>query len=184
MSRGLGDVYKRQIYGKGGVGKSHLIADTVAKRGYKKEKSILLLGQDFPENCIIWSRCAELLQLGLSEEKFLTKLDSIAEVNGNRILLFIDAINEGGGRELWKNRLEGVIKKIIEYPNLGLVFSVRNEFLSELIPNSLLDKYHITKLEHLGFGEFTMEAVQRYFAHYDIDMSCLLYTSPSPRDTR
>lgn len=163
------------IYGKGGVGKSHLIADTVAKRGYKKEKSILLLGQDFPENCIIWSRCAELLQLGLSEEKFLTKLDSIAEVNGNRILLFIDAINEGGGRELWKNRLEGVIKKIIEYPNLGLVFSVRNEFLSELIPNSLLDKYHITKLEHLGFGEFTMEAVQRYFAHYDIDMSILPY---------
>lgn len=163
------------IHGKGGVGKSHLIAATVEDRRKKGKRSILLLGQDFPEDCIIWQRVRDLIKTEPDEEKFLERLNELAREKHGRILLFIDAINEGGGRKLWKDRLEGVVKKIAKYPYLGLVFSIRDEFMREMTPQSLLDRCHITKLAHTGFGAYTNQLVEVYFAYYDIDKSALSY---------
>lgn len=163
------------IHGKGGVGKSHLLAATVEDRRNNGKLSILLLGQDFPEDCVIWQRVRELLKTEPDEEHFLYRLNELARGKNSRILLVLDAINEGGGRALWKDRLAGFVRKIAKYSYLGLVFSIRDEFMEEMTPQDMLDKCHITKLEHAGFGVDTMRVVEVYFAHYDIDMSALPY---------
>ena len=163
------------IHGKGGVGKSHLLAATVDARMKRGERSVLLLGQDFPEECIIWQRVRDLLKTEPDEEKFLQRLNELALERNSRILLVLDAINEGGGRKLWKDRLEGFIAKIAKYSYLGLVVSIRDEFMEEMTPQSLIDKCHITKLEHTGFGVDTMHIVEVYFAYYGIDTSVLSY---------
>lgn len=163
------------IHGKGGVGKSHLLAATVEDRRKNGKSSVLLLGQDFSEDCMIWQRVRELLKTEPDEEHFLQRLNELAREKNSRILLVLDAINEGGGRILWKDRLAGFVGKLAKYPYLGFVFSIRDEFMEEMTPRDLLDKCHITKLEHVGFGVDTMRVVEVYFAHYDIDMSALPY---------
>ena len=163
------------IHGKGGVGKSHLLAATVEDRRKNGKPSILLLGQDFSEGCIIWQRVRELLKTEPDEEHFLQRLNELAREKNSRILLVLDAINEGGGRTLWKDRLAGFVGKIAKYSYLGFVFSIRDEFMEEMTPQDLLDQCHITSLEHAGFGVDTMLVVEVYFAHYDIDMSALPY---------
>lgn len=163
------------IHGKGGVGKSHLLAATVEERRRNGKSSILLLGQDFPEACIIWHRIRDLLKIEMDEDSFLLRLNGLAEEKNSRILLILDAINEGGGRELWKDRLAGFVRKIEKYPYLGFVFSIRDEFMEEMTPQNLLDRCHITKLAHVGFGADTIKAVEVFFAHYDIKMSVLPY---------
>lgn len=89
------------LYGEGGIGKSHLIADTVVKRNQNEEKSILLLGQDFPAECVIWSRFEELLRLKWPMDIVLERMNEIAQMQRKRILIFIDAINEGVCRAYW-----------------------------------------------------------------------------------
>lgn len=163
------------IHGKGGVGKSHLIAATVDERMRNHHFSILLLGQDFPEDCLIWQRFTHLLKTEPDEDIFLRRLNMLGKENGERILIFLDAINEGGGRALWKNRLAGFVAKLVQYPYIGFVFSIRDEFVEEIISQSLVAKYHITNIAHNGFGEHTMEAVRAYFAHYGIDRSVLAH---------
>lgn len=88
------------LYGKGGIGKSHLLADTVVKHGQRKEYSVLLLGEDFPKDALIHIRIPQILDLPYSVNQIYIRMDQLAKEKHTRILFMIDALNEGGGREL------------------------------------------------------------------------------------
>lgn len=163
------------LYGEGGIGKSHLVADTVVKRNENSERSILLLGQDFPKGCIIWSRFTELLECSQPIDVVLQAVSRIAEEKKSRILIFIDAINEGGGKEVWHDRLASVAEKIMKYPWLGLILTIRKDFLRTIVDPEVVEKYHITQIEHRGFGRLTEEAIQKYFAYYGIELTVMPY---------
>lgn len=163
------------LYGEGGIGKSHLIADTVVRRNHNSERSILLLGQDFPAGCIIWTRFTELLGYEQSMDAILQTINRIAEERKSRILIFIDAINEGGGREVWHDRLAFVVDKIAGYPWLGLVLSIRKDFMRSMIEPDVIERYNITQIEHYGFGRLTEEAIHKFFEYYGIDLNVMPY---------
>lgn len=163
------------LYGEGGIGKSHLIADTVVKRNQEKERSVLFLGQDFPEGCIIWTRFMELMQFSSSIDAVLQTMNSFARERQCRILIFIDAVNEGGGKSVWKDKLASLFDKFLFYPWLGLVITVRKDFLRVIFDQELIDRYGVTEIEHKGFGKLTNEAVQLFFEYYGISLKVMPY---------
>lgn len=163
------------LYGEGGIGKSHLLADTVCRRNRDEERSILLLGQDFPVGCIIEGRMLEVLNLSSSFDAVLQVLNGIAMERNSRILIFLDAINEGGGKSVWKDKVASLLEKIIAYEWLGLVISIRSDFVNVIFDDELIKKYGVTVVEHHGFVYCTREAIQKYFDHYKIDMNSMPY---------
>jgi len=163
------------LYGEGGIGKSHLIADTIVKRNQEEERSVLFLGQDFPEGCIVWTRFMELMGISGSIDAVLQIMNEIAKERKRRILIFIDAVNEGGGKSVWKDKLAVLLEKITAYSWLGLVLTVRKDFLRTIFETTLIDKYGVTEIEHLGLGRLTSEAVRRFFEHYGIDVKVMPY---------
>ena len=89
------------ITGAAGTGKSHLIGDMVTHRKRAHEPSILLLGQHFTLSSDPLSQIRELLDIKCKKEKLLKQLNNYGKRIGESVVIFIDAINEGAGDELW-----------------------------------------------------------------------------------
>jgi hypothetical protein len=155
------------LTGEAGTGKSHLLADVAVKRRERNQFSILLLGQHFTEE-EPWSQIKKQLQLNCERDTFLASLNAKAETTQSRILILIDAINEGKGKELWKNYIAGFISAVKKFPNVGVVFSVRTSYEKLLIPESLTGKNEVIKIVHYGFSHHEYEASKRFFENFGI----------------
>lgn len=155
------------LTGEAGIGKSHLLADVAIKRTERNQFSILLLGQHFTEE-EPWSQIKKQLQLNCERDVFLASLNAKAETTQSRILILIDAINEGKGKELWKNYIAGFISAVKKFPSIGVVFSVRTSYEKLLIPESLTEKNEVIKFVHLGFSHHEYEASKRFFENFGI----------------
>ncbi|MEG0915525.1 MAG: hypothetical protein RSF68_00780 [Myroides sp.] len=155
------------LIGEAGIGKSHLLADVAVKRADRKQFSILLLGQHFTEE-EPWNQIKKQLQLNCERDTFLASLNAKAEATESRVLILIDAINEGKGKELWKNYIAGFIAAVKKFPNIGVVFSLRISYEKLLIPSSLKEKNEIVKVVHYGFSHHEYEASKRFFDNFGI----------------
>lgn len=155
------------LTGEAGIGKSHLLADVAVKRSQRNQFSILLLGQHFTEE-EPWSQIKKQLQLNCDRDVFLASLNAKAETTQSRILILVDAINEGKGKELWKNYIAGFISAVKNFPNIGIVFSVRTSYENLLIPESLTEGNEIVKVVHYGFSHHEYEASKRFFENFGI----------------
>lgn len=153
------------LTGDAGIGKSHQIAHYIGKRTEKGLKSVLLLGQKFKELKSPNIQILNQLDLKCTFEEFLEALNCKAEIDGERIIIFIDAINEGKGYELWKDNINGLISQIRKYTNLGLVLSLRSTY-SEIF-HEPLKEMHEYKLK--GFYGLTYEAIKIFFNYYKIN---------------
>ena len=162
------------FYGEAGIGKSFLFG-TIADQGINNNKNtLLLLGEQFetkhnPENIIL-----DLLGIkGYTFDEFLDALESKAYVNKSRIIILIDAINEGSGVKFWNKYLKGFINKVSNRNMLSFVFSIRDTFLNKNNENEL-NKLQIkslnnllTKIELTGFKD-DYDARIEYFKKYKI----------------
>lgn len=146
------------LRGEAGIGKSHLLADIAKKREARNQFTILLLGQQFSTTEDPWSQIIKLLQIDCKRDILLAALNSKAESSGSRILIFIDAINEGKGKVIWKNHLASFIATIKRFPNLGVVFSIRTSYERLLIPDMVIEKKQVTTITHYGFANHEYEA--------------------------
>lgn len=155
------------LTGEAGIGKSHLLADVAMKRAERNQSSILLLGQHFTTE-EPWSQIKKLLQLNCDRDKFLSALNAKAETTKSRILILIDAINEGEGKKLWKNYIAGFVTAVRKFPNLGVVFSVRTSYENLLIPESLKESKEVIKVVHHGFANHEYEASKFFFENFGI----------------
>ncbi len=155
------------LTGDAGKGKSHLLADVAVKRSERNQFSILLLGQHFTEE-EPWSQIKKQLQLNCEKDTFLASLNAKAETTESRILILIDAINEGKGKELWKNYIAGFISSVKKFPNIGVVFSIRTSYEKLLIPESLIENKEVIKVIHHGFSQHEYEASKHFFENYGI----------------
>ena len=162
------------FYGEAGIGKSFLFG-TIAESGIKNnQNTLLLLGEQFetkrdPENTIL-----DLLGIkGYNFDEFLDALESKAYMNKSRIIILIDAINEGSGVGFWNKYFNGLINKVSEKHMLSFVFSVRDTFLNKNYENEL-SKLQIKSLENsLSTIELTgfkddYDARIEYFKKYEI----------------
>lgn len=155
--------------GEAGIGKSHLLADIAKKRNEKKEPSLLLLGQHFVTDENPWTQILRnLLRLNCNEDELLGALNSKAQSIGSRIIIFIDAINEGRGRYFWKDNIKSFIKSILKYPWLGLTLSIRSSYKDLIVPKNILTDNLVVRLTHHGFAEVEYEASKLFFTNFKI----------------
>lgn len=158
------------LRGEAGIGKSHLLADIALKRSERGQHSILLLGQHFVSDENPWTQILRnLLRLNCSEYKFLGALNAKAQSLGSRIIIFIDAINEGRGKYFWQDHIKSFIKFFENYKWLGLVISIRTSYEKLLISYDLVGEDIAVRTTHHGFAEAEYEASKMFFKNYRIE---------------
>lgn len=157
------------LSGPAGIGKSHTLADMVSERNRKGRTSLLLLGENFSTNEMPWTQILRnQLRLDGNEEVFLGALNAKAAAEQSRIVVFIDALNEGNGRLVWPKRLKGFIRSFKEFPWLGLVVSIRNSYEELIASEKEIDSSIASRLIHPGFEGVEYEASNHFFQYYNI----------------
>ena len=154
--------------GEAGVGKSHLLADVVNARRKDKRYSLFFLGQHFNAYEDPWTQIFKQLKFQGSDEEFLQALEAKAESSGQRIIIFIDALNEGGGKELWNSYVASFINQIKDHPWLGLVMSFRSTYFRALFGGK--EPEGVISLTHRGFENRSFDAIKRFFKNSNISL--------------
>lgn len=156
--------------GEAGIGKSHLIGDVVTRRIKKKHESVFVLGQHFVTEEDPWTQIFKRLQINSKSEDFLRKLNQKAEDSGRRIVLFIDAINEGKGNYFWNEFIKSFINEIKKYEWLGLVLTIRTSYKNLIFPEDEMTNLDIVQHHHYGFRNIEYEASKLFFDNYKIEL--------------
>jgi hypothetical protein len=157
------------LVGPAGIGKSHALADLVSGRKSNNQISLLLLGENFSTNEMPWTQILRnQLRFNGNEDVLLGALNAKAESQQNRIIIVIDALNEGNGRRVWPKKLKSFIRSFQQYPWLGLIVSIRDSFEDLIAPESKVDDSIASRIYHAGFEGMEYEASIQFFKHYDI----------------
>lgn len=85
------------LAGDGGVGKSHLIADYIDNCDSLGQTSLLLLGQQFSAGMDVLAILPTLLGCDITYHELFDIFEAIACTQKSRVLICIDALNEGAG---------------------------------------------------------------------------------------
>lgn len=172
------------FYGEAGMGKSFLFGDIADTKINNNESVVLLLGQQFgrlkdPENIIVE-------ELGLSNnynfDDFLDALECKSHIDKSRIIVLVDALDDGKGPNLWNRYLPGFFDKISKRNRISFIFSIRTTFLNdsnEQNPHKLKipQTSNIVKIEITGFQD-NYNARIEFFEHYKIQFSNRYMLSP------
>lgn len=156
------------LSGEAGIGKSHLLGDAVRNRNLQNKPSIFLLGQHFVTDEDPWLQLLRKLDVRCSIDEFLGSLDAKAQSIGSRVIIFIDAINEGRGRYFWDKTIVSFINKILKYEWLGLVVSIRDSYRNLVFPQDSKAKKLVVEHIHYGFRYVEYEASKMFFRNYGI----------------
>jgi hypothetical protein len=166
------------IKGEAGSGKSHLLGDIANKRTSNDQPTILILGQSIHAGNSVWQNILSQLGLNCTQTELLESLNSIGQQKNCRVLVLIDAINEGDGKDIWPDEIAGFINQFKKYKYLGLVITIRTTYL-ELIPDSLLkDESPVTMIEHKGFSGHEYEALKLFCSHHHLHLPKFPILSP------
>jgi len=158
------------LVGQAGQGKTHLLCH-IGKHETNASRPVLLFhGENFFRQHEPWSRMIGLLGLTCPEDEFIGALEAAAQANNCRVLVFIDALNEGDGNRLWSRFLPGMLTKLAQSQWLGVCVSVRSCYEQLVIPRAL-DETRIARIEHTGFADRAYNAAAKFFAHFGIEPS-------------
>jgi len=166
------------IKGEAGSGKSHLLGDIANERKKKNLPTILLLGQQFQKGQSVWQNILSQLDLHCSKDEFLKSLNNIGRQINARVLILIDAINEGAGKELWSHELSGFIAEVSKYPFIGLALTVRSTYFNQVIPTSLKANENYIEATHEGFKGNEYGALSLFCSHYELEQPNFPILSP------
>ena len=136
------------LFGRGGSGKSHLLAEQAERAAAEGRPTILVLGQ-YLRAGPIWPQILSRLAVDVPPETFLQALDSAAEAANKRALFLVDALNEGAGARLWRSELASFLTMLEPYKNIVCVLSCRSEYLRYVIPTTV--KNRVPQFEVRGF---------------------------------
>lgn len=155
--------------GEAGNGKSHLLGDIATSRIKRNLPTILLLAQTFTNSLNVWANVTSNLHLTCTKMEFLGALNNIGKQIGSRVLILIDAINEGPGKELWNNQIASFINEFKSYPYIGLVLTIRTTYIDFIIPNNVRDNSEITFITHEGFKGNEYAALKLFCEFHGIE---------------
>ncbi|WP_281631560.1 AVAST type 2 anti-phage system protein Avs2 [Flavobacterium luteolum] len=156
------------IKGDAGNGKSHLLGDIAKTRLDAKLPTLLMLGQNLISTKNIWENFNSELGLDCSKKDLLKELNNIGTQIGSRVLILVDAINEGGGKDLWYSKIAEFINDFQDYPYIGLVLSIRTTYLEHVIPDTVLQNVKITVIDHQGFKGNEYAALKLFCEHHGL----------------
>lgn len=157
------------LYGEGGIGKSHSLAHLVYCRKAARKPTILLLGQLFTDDSDPFIQIMNHLHLEYSFDVLLYHLNEYGKKLNTRVLICIDALNEGMEGGIWENHLTRVINTIARYPWIALIVSGRTYFYNNLKQDGCIPEAKITGISHSGFTEIGFSAIEKYFSHYGVE---------------
>jgi hypothetical protein len=158
------------LVGSAGQGKTHLLCHVAKCETDEARPCLIFHGESFREDDEPWARMIQLLGLTCSRDEFIGALEAAAQANNCRILICIDALNEGEGNRLWRRCLQGMFHVLARSQWLGICVSVRTCYERLVIPDTL-DQSRIVRIEHVGFGDHTYEAATKFFANFGIEPS-------------
>jgi hypothetical protein len=156
------------IKGDAGNGKSHLLGDIAQTRIERDLPTLLLLGQHFVETKNIWENINSSLAIYCTNKQLLETLNNIGKHIGSRVLILIDAINEGAGANLWESQIAGFINEFHKYPFVGLVLTIRTTYLDFVIPENVKKNPFITFKTHEGFKGNEYAALKLFCEFHDL----------------
>ncbi|AMR40856.1 ATP-binding protein [Elizabethkingia anophelis] len=157
------------LEGEAGIGKSHMLGDIISKRIENGYESIFLLGQHFTSDESPWVQIFKKLHINTTSEKFLDTLNQRARKSKKRIIIFIDAVNEGKGKYFWSENIKSFIHEIRKYDFLGLVLSIRSSY-KEIIFSDGIKSISIIEQKLSGFNGFEYDASKLFFRNYNIQL--------------
>lgn len=99
-----------------------------------------------------------------SFDKVLAAVDAAAQRAGARLPVVIDGLNEAENSSEWLPLLRQLMTLLQAHPNVLVVCTIREPFVSSSIPAELPDAGTLT-----GFVEDLDDAISVYFEHYKID---------------
>lgn len=155
------------LKGEKGIGKSHLLADIALNNMKNGVPSFLLLGQNF-NNYDPWVQILTKFGIKGNKEEFLGAIDALGQSQQTRVVIIIDAINEGAGIELWPDTIRGFIHAIKQYSWIGLILSIRTPYEDLIFEKAYLSE-NIIEVVHYGFDENEYEASKFFFKEYGIE---------------
>lgn len=156
------------IKGDAGNGKSHLLGDIAKTRIERNLPTLLLLGQHFVDSKNIWENINSSLSISCTNKQLLESLNNIGKHIGSRVLLLVDAINEGAGANLWESQIAGFINEFHQYPFVGLVLTIRTTYLDFVIPENVKNNSVITFKTHEGFKGNEYSALKLFCEFHDL----------------
>ncbi|MFC6100883.1 AVAST type 2 anti-phage system protein Avs2 [Olivibacter domesticus] len=156
------------IKGEAGSGKSHLLGDIATRWQHDGKPVILLLGQQFKKEQSLWNNILSQLDLHCTKNEFLESLENIGKQLSMRVPMLIDALNEGGGADVWYHQLAGFVKEISQYPYIALVLTVRSTYYSAIIPEQIRSDQSIKKWTHQGFKGNEYAALRLFCEHFGL----------------
>lgn len=157
------------IKGDAGNGKSHLLGDIAKTRIERNLPTLLLLGQHFVENKNIWENINSSLSISCTRKQLLESLNNIGKHIGSRVLILVDAINEGAGAGLWYSRIASFINDFKNYPFIGIVLTIRTTYLDFVIPENVKNDQKINFKTHEGFKENEYAALKLFCEFHDLN---------------
>lgn len=164
------------LTGDWGTGKTHLFCDVAESRWSKGLFSFVLFGQELTGTSITpkdW--IANGLEVKAETiDTLFGAMDSLGRTSGGRVILFIDALNEGRGIDYWKSHLNALRTKLNDFPFVALSLSVRSSYADLIKP----DAFDAVEEEHVGFGRATFEATSIYFDAYHLQLPSVPLLSP------
>ena len=155
------------LYGEAGIGKSHLLCDIALHRTENELPTIFLLGSQYGGGNPVDFVKQNLDLDQYSREQVLGAIDSSGEAHRCKVLIIIDAINEGPHRERWKDFLRGFITDISKFKNISLLISCRTTYRRYILPESV-DESCLVEIHHQGFQGFEHRAAEKYLSKQGI----------------
>jgi hypothetical protein len=155
------------LLGAWGTGKTHYLCAYSKKLLNRNTPVLLLLAKDFKPSVNIGQSIADHLNLGITFEVLLRKLNAIGMRKHERVLIIIDGINERD-KEVWKKGLLQFIKIIKKYKYVGLILSCRQPFEEMIFTGNLIKQ--LIDIYHYGFNEIEFDAQTVFFQYYEIPL--------------
>lgn len=157
------------LTGSAGQGKTHTLVHEINRTVDAGGIAIGLLGQMLNSSGDLWSATLRRLDWQGTTSQFLDKLENEAANRKQRALIVIDALNETTDRRRWRTELSGMMQEILQRPHLVLAFSVRSDYLSQVLPTfAESTETPWVKLEHPGFVGIEPDALFRYFQFFGV----------------
>lgn len=148
------------VVGPAGVGKSHSLADVAAARTRIGAPTVLVLGNHLSPNTSLTNELSQFIELGPWRE-LIDGMQVAAQLSGQgKALIAVDAINEGAGRDLWKERLSGLLSEIAKAPKVALVLSIRDSYEPVVISDAASEV--LARVVHRGLAGRESEAIHMY----------------------
>ena len=157
------------VSGKAGVGKSHTLANYLNKLDEEKYLPFIFLGQKFMTYDSPIKQIISLLGVDCSSEEFLNELEYFSRLFNKKIVIGIDAINEGKGRQYWKDRIHELVVELTTR-NISLILTIRTDYENAILnPSDILNDNRVIKITHYGFVGVEFEAISEYCKFYKLN---------------